>query len=201
MDNSSKIKTKSAQQAFLATGIRFFSFSVDNPENTPILDNLARFRDFRYLAWDSGGFAIRIPSIALGTPKPPDRKDGRLSDQEALFTAQLHQIFYYQRVGIVLREQPEKAREWTLNAKGKKFRDPLVVYPHMLDACAETKTASSAAHGAFQIAANVEAVRGLNYLAGRSFRIAQLDASALRVARARKSFNAQQQPVPPAVLA
>jgi hypothetical protein len=146
IDNASKIKTKSVQEAFLATGIRFFSFVVDNPDSTPPPDNLARFTDFRYLARDSGGFAMRISSTAFHTPKPPDHKDGWLSDQEALFSAQLHQIFYYQRVGIVLSEQPEKAGEWNLNAKGKKFHDPLVVYPHILDACTETKTALSSAH-------------------------------------------------------
>jgi Mg-chelatase subunit ChlD len=72
MDYSSKIRSKSVQEAFLATGIRLFSFSVDNPENRPILDNHARFIDFQYLASDSGGFAIRIPTIALGTPEPLD---------------------------------------------------------------------------------------------------------------------------------
>jgi hypothetical protein len=95
---------------------------------------------------DSGGFATRIPYPDLGTPKPLDPKDGRLSDQEALFTAQLQQIFYYLRVSIVLPEQPEKAGEWSLNFKGQRVRDPKVVYPHMLDACREAKTALNAAH-------------------------------------------------------
>jgi Mg-chelatase subunit ChlD len=146
MDNTSKINAKTVGQAFLVTGIRLFSFSVDNPENHPILANHARGRDFQYLVSDSGGFATRIPYPDLGTRKPLDPKDGRLSDQEALFTAQLHQIFYYQRVGIVLPEQPEKAGEWSLNFKGQKVRDPQVVYPHMLDACTEAKTAINAAH-------------------------------------------------------
>jgi hypothetical protein len=64
LDTSSKISTKSVQEAFLATGIRLFCFSVDNPEMRPIPESYGRLRDFHYLASDSGGFAIRIPSIA-----------------------------------------------------------------------------------------------------------------------------------------
>jgi hypothetical protein len=146
IDTSSKINTKRVQEAFLVTGIRLFSFSVDNAENRPILENHARFRDFQHLASDSGGFAMRIPAIALGTPRPLADKSGRFTDEGEVFSAQLHQIFYYQRVGIELPEQPEKAGEWILNTKGKKFRDPQVVYPHMLNVCAEPKTALSAAH-------------------------------------------------------
>lgn len=130
----------------MATGIRLFSFSVDTPQDRPIVDDHSRLKDFQYLASDSGGFAITIPLMASGTPEPLDHKNGRLSDQGELLSAQLHQVFYYQRVGIVLREQPEKAGEWSLNVKGQEFRDPLVVYPHMLDACREPKTAPSGAH-------------------------------------------------------
>lgn len=152
LDTSSKISTKSVQEAFLATGIRLFSFSVDNPEMRPIPESYGRLRNFQYLASDSGGFAIRIPSLAVGSPEPQTDKSGRRTANGEMLSAQLQQIFYYQRVGIELPEQPEKAGEWTLNAKGKKFRDPQVVYPHMLDACTEPKTALSAAHGALPIA-------------------------------------------------
>jgi hypothetical protein len=146
MDTASKIRTKTVKEAFLATGIRLFSFSVDNSEIRPALDSHARFAEFQYLVPDSGGFGISIPSIALGTPKPLAAKNGRLTDEGEIFMAQLHHIFYYQRVGIVLPQEPGKAGEWSLNVKGPKFRDPLVVYPHMLDACTEQKTALSAAH-------------------------------------------------------
>jgi hypothetical protein len=145
-DNASKISTKTIQEAFLTTGIRLFAFSVDGPELHPIPEVFGGRRDFLYLVSDSGGFAMTIPSTPLGAPKPAVDKSGRFTGEGKMFSTQLHQIFYYQRVGIVLPEQPEKAGEWTLSAKGKKFHDSLVVYPHMLDACAELKTALSAAH-------------------------------------------------------
>jgi hypothetical protein len=146
IDTASKINTKSIQEAFLATGIRLFSFSVDNAENHPILESHARFRDFQYLASDSGGFAIRIPTLAVGSPEPQTDKSGKLTANGEMFSAQLHQIFYYQRVEIELPEQPEKAGEWSLNVKKPKLRDLLVMYPHILDSCTEPKTELRAAH-------------------------------------------------------
>ena len=146
IDYGSKIDTKSVREAFLVARIRLFSFSVDNLENRPILDSHVRFRDFQYLASDSGGFAMRVLSMFLGTPRPLDDTDGRATDEGEMLLAQFHQIFYYQRVGIVLRDPLEKAGEWSLNAKRKKFRDPRVIYPHILDACAEAKTAVNSAH-------------------------------------------------------
>jgi len=146
IDNASKINTKSVQEAFLATGIRLFSFSVDNPVNRPIPEYYSKLEGFQYLALDSGGFALNIPSNSLGTPEPLVDKSGKLTVEGEMLSAQLHQIFYCRRVGIVLPEPPEKAGEWRLNFNGKKFRDPIVVYPHMLDACTEGKTALSAAH-------------------------------------------------------
>jgi hypothetical protein len=145
-DISSKVSTKSMQETFLATRIRLFCFSVDNPEMLATPETYGRLRDFHYLVSDSGGFALDIRSNGLGAPIPLTDKSARPTFEGEMLLAQLHQIFYYQRVGIELPEQPEKAGEWTLNAKGKKFRDPHVVYPHMLDACTEAKTALNAAH-------------------------------------------------------
>jgi hypothetical protein len=64
------------QEAFLATGIRLFSFSVDNPVNRPIPEYYSKLKEFQYLMSDSGGFALNIPSNSFGTPEPLVDKSG-----------------------------------------------------------------------------------------------------------------------------
>ncbi|MGB9008008.1 MAG: VWA domain-containing protein [Candidatus Acidiferrales bacterium] len=145
VDTASKISTKTVKEAFLATGIRLFVYSVDNSaEPLPELD--LRYLDFQELAPLSGGFAVSVPSIAPYVPKPLSDKSGKRTDAGEMLLAQLRQIFYYQRVEIVLPEPPDKPEKWSLNAKGSKFHDPVVVYPRMLDTCTQPKTVVSAAH-------------------------------------------------------
>lgn len=94
----------------------------------------------------SGGFAVSVPSIADFSPEALTDKSGKRTNAGEMLLAQLRQILNYQRVGIVLPERPEKAEKWSLNVKGLSLRDPLVVYPHLLEACTQPKTVVSAAH-------------------------------------------------------
>jgi hypothetical protein len=145
VDTASKISTKTVKEAFLATGIRLFVYSVDNSAE-PLPELNARFLYFQELASLSGGFAVSVRPIADYVPEPLADKSGKRTDAGEMLLAQLRQIFYYQRVGIVLPERSEKPEKWSLNAKGSKLHDPVVLYPHMLDACIQPKTAVSAAH-------------------------------------------------------
>jgi VWA domain-containing protein len=145
VDTASKISTKTVKEAFLATGIRLFVHTVDNFAE-PIPELNARYLDFQELAPLSGGFRVSAASIADYVPKPLIDKSGKRTDAGEMLLVQLRQIFYYQRVRIVLPERLEKAEKWNLSAKGAKLHDPLVVYPQVLAGCAEPKTALTATH-------------------------------------------------------
>jgi hypothetical protein len=146
IDTASKISTKRVKEAFLAAGVRLFVFSFANSELKPTLESVAKVEDLQELVPLSGGFLVSVPSIAPYVPEPLTSKSGKRTDAGEMLLAQLRQVFYYQRVGIVLPERPEKAEKWSLNAKRPNLHDPLVVYPHVLDACTERKTVVGAAH-------------------------------------------------------